>query len=99
MQFFLSLLPIVLILILMVGFRWGASRSGGAGYLLALSIAIMYFGANPDLLAYAHMKALLLSLDVLLVIWAAFFLDRVATEAGAIAGNTVGAALVGVNSS
>lgn len=84
MQFFLSLLPIVLILILMVGFRWGASRSGGAGYLLALSIAIFYFGANTDLLAYAHMKALLLSLDVLLVIWAAFFLDRVATEAGAI---------------
>lgn len=84
MNFFLSLLPILLILILMVGFRWGASRSGGAGYILTLIIAVVFFGANLDLLAYAHMKSLLLSLDVLLVIWSAFLLDRVATEAGAI---------------
>lgn len=84
MEFFLSLLPILLILLLMAGFRWGASRSGGAGYILTLIIAVFFFGANLNVLAYAHMKSLLLSLDVLLVIWAAFLLDRVATEAGAI---------------
>ncbi len=91
MTFILALTPILLIFILMVGFRWGAARAGGAGYLVALLIAIQYFGAGPQLLAYAHAKALLLSIDVLLIIWAAFLMYRVADEAGAI--RTIGDAL------
>ena len=91
MSFLLALLPIVLILVLMVGLRWGAARAGAVGYLVALLIAAYYFGAGIDLLAYAHAKALLLSLDVLLIIWAAFLLYRVADEAGAI--RTIGQAL------
>ena len=84
MSFFLSLLPILLIIALMVGLRWGAARSGGAGYLLTLLLAMTFFGAHLELLAYAHMKALLLAFDVLLIIWAAFLLFKVADEAGAI---------------
>lgn len=84
MQFLLALLPILVILTLMVGFRWGASRSGGVGYILTLLVALLSFGANLELLAYAHMKAFLLALDVLLIIWAAFLLFKVAEEAGAI---------------
>jgi lactate permease len=84
MNFILALLPIITILILMVGFRWGASRAGGAGYLVALLIAVTAFRAGPVLLAVAHGKALLLTLDVLLIIWMAFLLFRVADEAGAI---------------
>jgi lactate permease len=75
----------------MVGFRWGASRAGGAGYLVATLIAITTFGAGPGLLGVAHGKALLLTLDVLFIIWMAFLLFRVADEAGAI--KTIGAAL------
>ena len=89
--FMLALLPILLILYLMVGRRWGAARAGSAGYLLALAIGVIFFGATPVLLAYAHSKALLLALDVLLIIWAAFLLYRVADEAGAI--RTIGMAL------
>ena len=84
MAFFLALIPILLILVFMVGFRWGAARAGGAGYLSALLVAILFFGAGPQVLAYAHTRALMLSLDVLLIIWAAFLLYRVADEAGAI---------------
>lgn len=91
MLFFLALIPIALILVLMIGFRWGAARAGGAGYLSALTIAITVFGAGPELLAIAHVKALLLTVDVLLIIWAAFLLYRVADEAGAI--RTIGTAL------
>jgi len=75
----------------MVGFRWGAARAGAAGYLTALVIAIAAFGAGPQLLAVAHGKALLLTLDVLFIIWMAFLLFRVADEAGAI--KTIGQAL------
>lgn len=91
MNFILAFIPIALILILMVGFRWGAARSGGVGYLSALVIAILGFGAGVGLLAYSHTKALLLTIDVLFVIWAAFLLYRVADEAGAI--TTIGQAL------
>ena len=91
MSFFLASLPILVILALMIGKRWGASRAGGAGYLTALAVAAGYFGAGPRLLAYAHAKALFLILDVLFIVWAAFLLYRVADEAGAIA--TIGRAL------
>jgi len=90
-SFFLALLPILLILFLMVGWRWGAARAGAAGYLLSLVIAVGFFGARLPLLAYAHTKALLLSVDVLLIIWAAFLLYRVVDEAGAI--QSIGRAL------
>ena len=91
MQFTLALIPIALILFLMIGYRWGAARSGGAGYLSALLVAILAFGAGPQLIAYAHAKAVFLTFDVLLIIWAAFLLYRVADEAGAI--RTIGQAL------
>jgi lactate permease len=91
MNFILAFIPIAFILILMVGFRWGAARSGGVGYLSALTIAILFFGAGAVLLAFSHSKALLLTIDVLFVIWAAFLLYRVADEAGAI--ETIGKSL------
>jgi lactate permease len=84
MAFILALIPIVLILFLMVGRRWGAARAGAAGYLSALLIALLFFGAGTELLVYAHAKAFFLTIDVLMIIWAAFLLYRVADEAGAI---------------
>jgi lactate permease len=91
MRFVLALAPILLMLIMMVGLRWSAARAGAAGYLSGMLIGVAYFGATPELLAYAHVKALLFSVDVLMIIWAAFLLYRVADEAGAI--RTIGKAL------
>ncbi len=91
MTFFLSILPIILIIYLMIGRRWSAARAGAAGYLSVLAISIAYFGAGPLLLAYAHVKALLLSIDVLLIVWSAFLLYKVCDEAGVI--RSIGQAL------
>jgi lactate permease len=85
LSFFLALIPILVILVLMLGFRWGAVNASIPGYLLALIIAVFYFGSGTQLLAYAHIKALLSSLDVLMIIWAAFLFYRVTDEAKAIA--------------
>jgi lactate permease len=85
LTFFLALIPILLILVLMLGLRWGAVQASIAGYLAALVIAVLFFGSGVELLAYAHLKALLSSLDVLLIIWAAFLFYRVTDEAGAVA--------------
>jgi lactate permease len=76
--------PILLILILMIGLRWGAVRAGPAAWMLALLIANIAFGASPGLLALAQVKALLLTFDVLLIVWNAFLLYRVTDEGGAI---------------
>ena len=84
MNTLLATLPILLILILMLGLRWNAARAGTAGWAIALIIAMAQFGSGTQLLAYAHIKALLLTLDVLLIIWNAFLLYRVTEEAGAI---------------
>ncbi len=54
MNFIFSLVPLLLILYLMVGLRWSAARAGAAGYLTGLAIAVGFFGATPELLAYAH---------------------------------------------
>jgi lactate permease len=83
-MFLLAILPILIILILMVAFRWKASRAGAAGYLTALLISWLWFGSNLETLAYAHSKAVFLILDVLLIIWTAFALFRVVDEAGGI---------------
>jgi len=69
----------------MVVMRWGAAKAGPAGWFAAMLLAAWRFGAGLQLLALAQVKALLLTLDVLLIIWAAFLLYRVADEAGGIA--------------
>jgi lactate permease len=91
MTLFLAAIPILLILYLMIGRRWGAARAGGIGYLSALVISITFFGAGPLMLAYAQANALLLAVDVLVIIWAAFFFYQVCDQAGAI--KTIGQAL------
>lgn len=82
--FLLALLPIVVVLVLMIGFRWGGSRAGPAGWLAALLVAVVFYGASPTLLAYSQMRALMLTLYVLYVIWMALALYNVVREAGAI---------------
>lgn len=80
----LSLIPIVLILVLMVGWQWSAFRAGAAGYLSALVVAVLFFNTGPLVLAYAHARAAFLIVDVLLIIWGAFLFYRVVDEAGGI---------------
>ena len=80
----LAAIHILVILVLMIGFRWGAARAGAAGYLAAFLVAVVFFGASSELLAYAQTKAFILSADVLFIIWTAYILYRVADEAGSI---------------
>lgn len=82
--------PILLVLILMLGFRWGGSQAGPAGWLAALLICWIFFGAGGRLLAYAQLRALLLAVYVLYIIWAALLLYHVVNEAGAVEAIGVG---------
>ncbi len=90
----LAFLPVLVVVILMLVFRWGGSRAGGVGWMMAVLLAVRVFGAGFDLLAYAQVKAVLLSLDVFFIIWSALLLFNIAREAGAI--RMIGKALPGL---
>ncbi len=80
----LAFLPVIVVLALMLGLRWGGSRAGALSWLTALLSAALFFGAGPELLAYTQVKAILLSIDVLYIIWTALLLFHIADEAGAV---------------
>jgi lactate permease len=80
----IALSPIIVVLILMVGFRWGGSKAGPVGWLVALAVGVVFFGATPELLFYSQIKGILLTLYVLYIVWMALVLYNVVNEAGAI---------------
>ena len=81
----LALLPVLTVLLLMVGFGWGGSRAGTAGFLVALILALSVFGGNSMLALVAIGKSVLLALDVLYIVWMALFFYNVTNEAGTVA--------------
>jgi lactate permease len=84
LDWLLSFSPILAILILMLGFRWRGLQAGAVGWLIALLVAALRFGAGWELLAYAQLKGLLLTLFVVYIIWGALLFFRVTEEAGAV---------------
>lgn len=76
--------PILIVLYLMIGRNWGGSKAGPAGWLAAILMAVLFFGADLPLLLVAFGRALLLALYVLYIIWMALLLYHVVNEAGAI---------------
>jgi lactate permease len=81
---FLAAGPIILFLVVMLGFKWGGSRAGAMSWLATVLVALIFFGANFELIAYTYSKAFFLSLDVLLIIWTALFLFILTEQAGTI---------------
>ncbi len=81
----LAFSPIAVVLALMVGLRWGGKKAGPVGWLVALAVGWLRFGAGWELLAYSQLRGILLTLYVLYIIWMALVLYRVVDEAGAIA--------------
>ncbi len=92
MSWFLALLPILVVLMLMAGLRWGGAKAGAVGWLVALLVAYHFFGAGPRVLFYSQAKGLLLSLFVLYMIWFALALYHVVDEAGVFRVLSVGIA-------
>ncbi|MBN1119965.1 MAG: L-lactate permease [Anaerolineae bacterium] len=84
LNWLLAFSPLAVMLVLMLGFKWGGSKAGLAGFLAALLVSVLAFGAGPRLLGIAAGKSLLLSLDVLYVIWMALLVFQVTDEAGAV---------------
>ncbi len=90
----LALTPIITVLVLMIGLRWSAARAGSMGWVVALVVGLVFFGATPQVVFYSQIRGVLLSAYVLYIIWMALLLYRVVDEAGAI--EVIGEALARV---
>ncbi len=84
LQYLLALFPILLLLGLMVIFRWGAQKAGPASWLAGVLVAALAFGLTGGVLWVSQARGLLLSLYVLAVLWPALLLYNVIDRTGGI---------------
>jgi len=80
----LTALPLVLILILMVGFHWNGAKAGAIGWLAAIIVAILRFSASPEFLFWAQVQGLFRAAHVLYIIWGALFFFRITEATGTL---------------
>ncbi|MBE3573384.1 MAG: L-lactate permease [Moorella humiferrea] len=85
----LALTPILVILILMVGYKWSAAKAGPVSWFVALIVSIAVFKADFKLLAFSNAKGMVMAFYVLYIIWGALFIYHVVDEVGGI--ETIGA--------
>ena len=76
-------LPIILLLVLMLKFNWGATEAAPLGVVVALLVGVIVFKADIKLIAMESAKGIWSALTVLLVVWTAILLFEVASEAKA----------------
>ncbi len=84
MRYLAAILPILLVLALMIRFRWGAHKAGGAGLLAAVIVGAVGFGLTPEVLWVSQAKGVLLSVFVLWVMWPALWLYHWLDQNGGI---------------
>ncbi|NLV51770.1 MAG: L-lactate permease, partial [Bacteroidales bacterium] len=80
----LSFLPILTVIVLMLLFKWGALRAGAMSWLVAAAVSLIAFGGSWRILAWSQVKALVLAMNLLIIVWSALLLFSLASEAGTI---------------
>jgi lactate permease len=80
----LALLPILVVLVLMVAFRRSSAQAGAAGWAAGLMVAFLAFGLNLQVLWVSQVKGLLLTLNVILLLWPGIFLYNIVDQVGGI---------------
>ncbi|NMC86386.1 MAG: L-lactate permease, partial [Anaerolineaceae bacterium] len=94
MDALLALLPILIVIFLMVALRWSSPLAGLAGWLGSLVVAFLAFGLNWPVFWVSQVKGLLLTMNVLIVLWPGIFLYVIVDQIGGI--RAIAAALQGM---
>lgn len=80
----IAVLPIVLLLILLIGFRWPADSAAAVSMFLAVVIALTVFRTPLETLAVAVGQGVWDAIFVLYVVWAALLIYLITDRAGAL---------------
>jgi lactate permease len=75
-------LPIVLVLVLMMGFRMSGGKAGAVAWLASLLVGGWFFGGGLTLLASGTIKGLWTTVFVLYIVWGAMTLYNVVDVTG-----------------
>lgn len=86
MNTLLASVPLVVILVLMLGFRWGGAKAGIAGWISSLVIAALWFDGTGSALFWAQVQGFFRALYVLYIIWGALLFFRVTEADGTLKG-------------
>ena len=84
MSYLLAFLPILSVLILMLFFHRNSQEAGSTGWVIGIGIALFSFGLNWNVFWVSQVKSLLLSLNVLLVLWPALLLYNLVDQIGGV---------------
>jgi lactate permease len=76
-------LPIIVLLVLMAGFQWGATKAAPIGFGIALISGLFFYKADLFLVLIESLKGVWSTLVVLIVVWPAILLFEVVSEAKA----------------
>jgi len=84
MEALYAIIPIILVLVTMTVFRKGSALAGFVGWLSGLAVAVFFFGLNWQVLWISQGKGLLLTLNVLFILWPALLLYTLVDQVGGI---------------
>lgn len=79
----MAFLPIVVLLVLMIGFKWGATEAAPVGLLITVFTGIFLYKADIMLIASESAKGIWNALIILLIVWTAILMYQVGDEAKA----------------
>ncbi len=79
----MAFLPILLLLILMIVFQWGATEAAPVGLLVSVFTGIVFYKADIQLIAAESAKGIWNALVILLIVWTAILMYQVGDEAKA----------------
>ena len=82
--------PIIVLMVLMLGFQWGATKAAPVGLAVAILTAIFLYKAPASLIAVEAGKGLWSAITVLLVVWPAILIYEVSDHVKAFSAFRVG---------
>lgn len=79
----MAFLPIVVLLILMMKFQWGATEAAPVGLLITIFTGMVFYKADITLIAAESAKGIWNALTILIIVWTAILMYQVGDEAKA----------------
>lgn len=79
----MAILPIIVLIVLMIKFRWGATEAAPVGLIVTIISALSFYKAPVSLVAVESAKGIWSSMVILFIIWTAILLYQAGQEANA----------------
>lgn len=79
----MAVLPIIVLLVLMIGFQWGATEAAPIGLFITIATGMIFYKADLELIVLESAKGIWNALVILVIVWTAILLYQVGDEARA----------------